>query len=328
MKDKKTFGGMYRGEVIDVMDPLNAGRVKIRVRGVYDSIPPDGIPWAFYADPLMGGVGITGGFFIPDVGAEVWCFFENEDHMRPVFFAGAPHALGRSDEKASEEGSVYPYNRVFKTKQGHMIEFDDTDGNARIHVFHRTGTEFIMHDNGDIVENVVGDAYRNVKGKVVDTIEGTYDIIVTGDMTVELAANYYTNTQGNVAVATQGNSDTTTVGNVSVETHGTNTQTTVGSTVINHQDTLTVTNTGDVSVTNEANVTTNTTGNVTIETGGDHQETITGASTTSVSGDYTVTGSAKITISSSGDTVITSGGAGTVTSSGIMSIDGSMIMLG
>ena len=35
------------------------------------------------------------------------------------------------------EGSKYPFNHVLETESGHFIEFDDTEGNERIHIYHK-----------------------------------------------------------------------------------------------------------------------------------------------------------------------------------------------
>jgi len=43
------------------------------------------------------------------------------------------------NEPETEFSPVYPNNRVIETKSGHVIEFDDTAGKERIHVYHKSG---------------------------------------------------------------------------------------------------------------------------------------------------------------------------------------------
>lgn len=179
VKPSLLFNGNYRGEVVDVADPLNAGRIRVKVYGVFDELPDDHIPWAIYADPFMGGGLNSGGFWIPDQGDHVWVFFENGNHMYPVFFAGAPAKPHMPAEKTASE---YPKNRVFKSKQGHVIEVDDTAGAARIRIHHKSGSEIVMFENGDVTELIVGNHTRTVKGNAIEIVDGKKDIHVSGNL--------------------------------------------------------------------------------------------------------------------------------------------------
>lgn len=174
------FYGNRRGRVIDNKDPLGAGRIKVRINGVYDDIPEEVIPWATYSDPFMGGSG-SGGAWVPDVGVDVWTFFEAGDHMQPVYFGGAPSAstYAKSANKTTQpndfpSGVDYPNNRVISTKSGHVIEIDDSAGNSRIRISHKSGTQYIIVDNGDVFERVVGNKTLIVQGSVFEYVSGDY----------------------------------------------------------------------------------------------------------------------------------------------------------
>jgi hypothetical protein len=202
-REKQThkFHGNYRGVVVSNNDPMSAGRVQIRVFGVYDNIPDDHLPWAQYADSFMGGTMNVGGFFVPDVASNVWVFFENGDHMTPVYWAGSPSALDfppikGSDTPNTRGPSQYPKNRVFATYAGHMIELDDTDGNTRVRIKHQSGTQFVIFDNGDVYEQIVGNVVRNVSGDVTETINGNYDQTVLGNKNQLVDGDYEAMTGG------------------------------------------------------------------------------------------------------------------------------------
>ena len=64
--------------------------------------------------------------------------------------------------KGEPTENVYPYNKVFESESGHIIEVDDTPGSERIDVFHRSGTFEEFHPNGDRVTKVVRDRYTSV----------------------------------------------------------------------------------------------------------------------------------------------------------------------
>lgn len=64
--------------------------------------------------------------------------------------------------KGSPAKEVYPFNKVYESESGHVIEIDDTPGSERIDVFHRTGTFEEFHPNGDRVTKVVRDRYTSI----------------------------------------------------------------------------------------------------------------------------------------------------------------------
>lgn len=81
--------GFYRGKV--VRHEKKNGLCKVFIPGVYPDAyeqTPDDLPDAEQASPLFGGATRGNGMYsIPDVGAVVWCFFQNGDQNLPVYFA-------------------------------------------------------------------------------------------------------------------------------------------------------------------------------------------------------------------------------------------------
>ena len=58
----------------------------------------------------------------------------------------------------------YPYNHVYETESGHIMEFDDTSGGERIKIAHRLGTSDEILETGAKVEQVVSDKYTHILG--------------------------------------------------------------------------------------------------------------------------------------------------------------------
>jgi hypothetical protein len=176
------FNGFYRGTVIDVNDPLEAGRVKIRVFSVYDDVKDSVIPWAEYADPFF-----TNGMFVPDVGDKIWVFFDNGDHMHPIYFAGSqgkPIFDKMSHKKGVNDGgqsSTYPKNRSIKTKTGHLIEIDDS-GSGRVNIKHTSGSRITMLGNGDIEMIVKKNLIQKISGSVITEVGGDVTETVSGNI--------------------------------------------------------------------------------------------------------------------------------------------------
>ncbi len=75
--------------------------------------------------------------------------------------------------------SVYPFNHVNMTESGHCIEFDDTPGAERIHVYHRTGTNFEFQNNGDFIKKTVGSDYEMIYADKKSVVYGRQDISIS-----------------------------------------------------------------------------------------------------------------------------------------------------
>lgn len=86
----------------------------------------------------------------------------------------------------------YPYNNVIETESGHAIEFDDTPGAERVHIYHRSGSYIEWAANGDRTERiqkdkftvVVGNDKVYIQGDVNVEIDGNYNVDVTGDVKI------------------------------------------------------------------------------------------------------------------------------------------------
>ena len=66
-------------------------------------------------------------------------------------------ATGTADQPASTQiNAKYPTNHVFETESGHYVEFDDTEGNERIHLYHKMGTFIEIESAGNVVIKTVG----------------------------------------------------------------------------------------------------------------------------------------------------------------------------
>ena len=89
----------------------------------------------------------------------------------------------------------YPFNHVYESESGHLMEFDDTPENERIHWYHKAGTYTEVDVNGTQVNRIVGNGYEiidkngyvYVKGAYSITAEGTTNIFVNADCNLKVA---------------------------------------------------------------------------------------------------------------------------------------------
>lgn len=112
---------------------------------------------------------------------------------------------GEWKEKATEYAAEYPYNHVYETESGHIREYDDTDGAERISEWHRSGTFYEIHPEGDKVEKIVkdkyfvllGDDYCHIHGDCRVTIQGNAHILIDGDANLEIKGDKKEKVHGN-----------------------------------------------------------------------------------------------------------------------------------
>jgi hypothetical protein len=223
--------GIYRGVVEDNADPTMNGRCKVRVFGVHsdsnigtstEGIPTDQLPWA---EPVLGLIegSISGyGFFaVPLQGSHVFVFFENGNHMKPRYFGSAPGTVssaatapvagitptaftdpdGVYPDKTgvdfpTEAQTGYPNNIVLKTHGGHLIEIDSTENAKRIKIYHSSGTNAEVDNDGVVTITRVSDH--------IDNITGDQTITIGGDSTLDITGNWVVNVGGNATVTVTG----------------------------------------------------------------------------------------------------------------------------
>ena len=84
------------------------------------------------------------------------------------------------DQPEIPYNASYPYNNVYESESGHLMEYDDTLSNERIHQRHRTGTSYEIDASGNKVEIIKGESYRLLSNKEQVQITGNSDITIDG----------------------------------------------------------------------------------------------------------------------------------------------------
>ncbi len=118
--------GVMTGRVINVLDPLQMGRVQVQLPNI-DSLDP--LPWARIVMPwsaMMGGVRYT-----PSINDEVLLAFENGDPNCPVVLGCLPNVTCVPPPLPPPLPGV-PRMGCLRTLLGTQIFFDDTPGKMQI----------------------------------------------------------------------------------------------------------------------------------------------------------------------------------------------------
>ena len=141
--DEKKYG-KYRGFVDDNQDPEKRGRLKLRVPSVLTDQTTD---WALPCLPF-GGLADNGMFMVPEINAQVWVEFEEGDLHRPIWTGTFWQSGGDVPREASLDE---PTTRLLKTPGGHILQFDDKDGEEQILLKHKQAASLQIDPHGTII---------------------------------------------------------------------------------------------------------------------------------------------------------------------------------
>ena len=110
-------------------------------------------------------------------------YVDNYESVGNVPVAGALNTGWQDPELGYD--AKYPYNKVEESQSGHVHEIDDTEGNERIAVAHKSGTVNVMKADGDRVAKVVGHDYTiTVKDNRIYA-KGNVNITADGDVNIK-----------------------------------------------------------------------------------------------------------------------------------------------
>lgn len=195
----------FVGKVEDREDPLKQGRVRVRAYSIHGDeveIPKTSLPWATVLMPGFSssinqvGVSPTG----LQVGSTVVGFFlDGNEAQLPIVFGVMPGnndiaklATGQNIinkqklaiEPDSAYNARYPYNKVFQSESGHVVEIDDTPNFERTHTYHKSGTYTEVDHTGKRVNKIVGDDFEIIQKDKNVYIQGNLNITVKGTTTI------------------------------------------------------------------------------------------------------------------------------------------------
>ena len=107
-------------------------------------------------------------------------------------------ASGSAEQPATTQASAkYPTNHVFETESGHYVEFDDTAGNERIHLFHKKGTFIEIDSSGNMIIKTVGNVTNIVAGNMDVYVKGNYSVSAGGNIDIYAGKDLTEKVDGN-----------------------------------------------------------------------------------------------------------------------------------
>ena len=115
------------------------------------------------------------------------------------------------------KGSKYPFNHVLETESGHFVEFDDTEGNERIHIYHKLGTFLEIDKSGNVMIKTVGNVTNVVAGNMDTYVQGNYSLSVDGNLDMYAVGNLTEKVDGNRLTTITGNDEVAITGTLTAK---------------------------------------------------------------------------------------------------------------
>jgi uncharacterized protein involved in type VI secretion and phage assembly len=173
--DAPRYFGVYPAIVTNIVDKDNLGRIQVK----FPSLGADGDSvWAWatlltpYADDNQGYE------MLPAVDSQVAVAFEAGDLRRPYILG----ACWNGKESLPEAPEQANNKRLIKTRSGSLLEFDDTDGAAKVTLSTSSGHKLLLDDSGTQV------VLTHANGCVI-TFNAGGQIEIQANATVEVTAS-------------------------------------------------------------------------------------------------------------------------------------------
>jgi phage protein D len=191
--------GVVVGLVTNNQDPDGQGRVKVKFPWLPDSQESN---WARLAMPMAGnGRGL---FLLPEVNDEVLVVFEHGDINHPYVIGALWSGTDQPPISASQavNGNGEVVQRVFKTRAGHTILFDDSDDSPGIQIIDKTGNNKIIIDSKDnkLIVELDGDVSLKSKGKIDVEAQTDMNFRANGSMSLKAASGIQIEADASVKV--------------------------------------------------------------------------------------------------------------------------------
>lgn len=179
--------GVVTGLVTNNKDEENLGRVKVKYAWLGE-IESD---WVRIAAPMGGAE--RGFYYLPEVNDEVLIAFEHGNPHRPYIVGTLWNSRDKPPEPNNQavgaDGKVN--RRVLKSRSGHLIVLDDTQGKEQIVIRDKTGKNEVIIDSA--------------KNSISINVQKDYSLDATGNVTIDSKGNVTVSSKGNVSIESIGN---------------------------------------------------------------------------------------------------------------------------
>ena len=194
------YYGVAVGIVTNNEDPMAMGRVKMSFPWLSDDHESN---WARVCTPMAGNE--WGAQFIPEVEDEVLVAFDRGD-IRCPYVVGALYNGEDKPELTNSNGTNDI--RQIKSRSGHIIKFDDTDGSEKLTIEDKSGNQLIEFDSAanTVTIKCGGETSFESTGKF--TIKAS-EVEIKADTNIKIDAGANLEAKGSAGVKVEASGTTT-----------------------------------------------------------------------------------------------------------------------
>ena len=171
---RQRYFGVYPALVSDILDPENLGRVEVSFPWLGSD--GDGVrAWSTLTSPYADDD--QGLQIMPEVGSQVVVAFEAGNLRRPYILGSCWNGKAETPKAVERENNI----RVIKTRSGSELEFDDSEGAAKVTLKMASGHVLVLDDSTSTI------TLSHSSGHVIN-FSAAGAIEITANSTVELNA--------------------------------------------------------------------------------------------------------------------------------------------
>jgi uncharacterized protein involved in type VI secretion and phage assembly len=165
---RREFFGKYRGTVVDNVDPMKRGRVRVQAPAVLGSVAVWAMPCVPYAGPQLGF------YAIPENGTGVWIEFEAGDASYPIWTG----CFWNRDD--IDQADADPKIKFFKTKKA-TLRIDDSNG--EIIIENDSGSQIkltsneILHKSSSVKQEAAGGRKTDLSAASFKVNDGSMEVL-------------------------------------------------------------------------------------------------------------------------------------------------------
>jgi len=142
---QQPYYGVYPAIVTDLVDPDSLGRIELKFPWLGTDGDSDVRAWATLLSPYADN---DQGFqVLPEVDSQVVVAFEAGNLRRPYIVGSCWNGVEALPEAAEQANNI----RVLKTRAGSVLEFDDSQGAAKVTLQMESGHKLVLDDSARTV---------------------------------------------------------------------------------------------------------------------------------------------------------------------------------
>lgn len=164
--------GLYPAIVVDLVDPDGRGRIKVKFPS-FGAAGESVTAWATLLTPYAdNGHGLE---ILPEPDTQVVVAFEAGDPGRPYIVGACWNGKASLPEDAQAANNL----RTLKTRSGSKLQFDDTQGAAKVTLSMESGHQIVMDDTAQDVSITHSNGCKivmDMAGKITITANSMVDV--------------------------------------------------------------------------------------------------------------------------------------------------------